>query len=56
MQDFLDRTADQARRRAQALPEGAEQHVQIDLRGHEVSETTLESNKTDLEAMTEAHI
>ena len=48
MQDFLNRTTDQTLRRAEALPENAQQHIQIDLRGQEVSPETLESIQTDL--------
>ena len=53
MQTFLERTADQARRRATQLPGDAEQHILIDLRGQEVSPGTREGIRRDLEALSD---
>ncbi|MBO9205497.1 MULTISPECIES: eCIS core domain-containing protein [Niastella] len=53
MRDFIERTADQARRRATQLPANAEQHILIDIRGQQVSQAARDGIRRDLERYSE---
>ncbi len=53
MQDFLERTTDQARRRATQLPPNAAQIIRIDLRGQSVSTASREGIIRDLVGMSD---
>jgi hypothetical protein len=56
MRDFLERVADQARRRATQLPPGARQLIVIDLRGQVVSSATRAGIARDLFAMSDGAV